>query len=93
MNGHRPRHSLAQLLEQRESAIVVTLVSKHGARISLNPGSLVCELINTVRGLGDRQVMDELADVVSIAGDLRSRVNPKYRFDRPGPLRLGRGSA
>ena len=62
-------------------AIVVTLLSKHGAPISPNPGSLVYELINAVRGLGDRQVMDVLAEVVATAGDLRSRVNPKYRFD------------
>lgn len=81
MIGYRTRYSLAQLLEQQEAAIVVTLLSKHGAPISPNPGSLVYELINAVRGLGDRQVMDVLAEVVATAGDLRSRVNPKYRFD------------
>ena len=67
MIGHRTRYSLAQLLEQQDPAIVVTLLRKHGAPISVNPGSLVYELINAVRGLGDRQVMDVLAEVVATA--------------------------
>jgi hypothetical protein len=79
--GHRTRYSLAQLLEQQETAIVVTLLSKHGARISLNHGSQVYDLVNAVRGLGDREAMGVLAEVLATAGDLRFRVNPKYRFD------------
>lgn len=81
MIGHRTRYSLAQLLEQQDPAIVVALMSKHGAPASLDHGQLMFGLITIIRGLGDRQVMDVLAEVVATAGDLRSRINPKYRFD------------
>jgi hypothetical protein len=79
--GHRTRYSLAQLLEQQEPAIVVTLLAKHGGRPALGQGTIMYDLLNAVRGLNDHQVMAVLAEVVATAGDLRSRVNPKYRFD------------
>lgn len=79
--GNRTRHSLAQLLEQQEPALIVTLLSKYGARVSINYSSVTQGAVNAVRSLPDHQVMDVLAEVVATAGDLRFRVNPKYRFD------------
>lgn len=38
-------------------------------------------LLNTLRGLDERPLMLVLAEVVVTKGDLRARVNPKYRFD------------
>lgn len=49
--------------------------------LSLSPGQLLYGLLNIVRGLDDRALMLVLAEIVATQGDLRSRVNPKYRFD------------
>ena len=38
-------------------------------------------LLNTLRDLDDRTLMLALAEVVATSGDLRAKVNPKYRFD------------
>lgn len=38
-------------------------------------------LLNTLRDLDDRTLMLVLAEVFATLGDLRARVNPKYRFD------------
>ncbi len=81
MIGHRTRYSLAQLLEQQDPPLVAVLFGKHGARVSLHHGQMLYDILNIVRGLGDRPVLDVLAEVVATAGDLRSRINPKYRFD------------
>jgi hypothetical protein len=81
MISRRSRFSLAQLLEQQEPSIIVTLISKHGGRISLERGGVMHDLLDAVRGLDDRQVMDVLAEVIATASDLRFRVSPKNRFD------------
>ena len=81
MIGLRTRYSLAQLLEQQEPQLIVALLTKHGARVSLQHGQVLCEIVNIVRGLGDRDVLSVLAEVVATAGDLRHRIAPKYRFD------------
>lgn len=81
MIGQRTRYSLAQLLEQQETARVVTLIAKHGGQISLNHGTVLHDLVNALRGLNDRQTMAVMAEVIATSGDLRFRVNPKYRFD------------
>jgi len=44
-------------------------------------GQLLYGLLNTLRDLDDRTLMLALAEVVATTGDLRARVNPKYRFD------------
>lgn len=81
MIGHRTRYSLAQFLELQEAAVVITLIAKHGGRISLNQGTLLYDLVNALQGLTDQQTMSVLAEVIATAFDLRFRVNPKYRFD------------
>lgn len=82
MIGQRTRHSFAQFLELQEPMISIVLLGKYGVQhLSLSRGNLLYELLNTLRGLDDCALMLTLAEVVATAGDLRTRVNPKYRFD------------
>ncbi|WP_206093549.1 hypothetical protein [Pandoraea sp. ISTKB] len=82
MISARSRHSLAQFLELQEPMVSVVLLSKHGAQhLALSTTQLLYRLLDTIRGLDDRTLMHVLAEVVATTGDLRSRVNPKYRFD------------
>ena len=82
MIGTRARHSLAQFLELQEPVVSIVLFSKYGIQhLSLSPGQLLYSLLNIVRGLDDRTLILVLAEIVATKGDLRSRVNPKYRFD------------
>ena len=82
MIGSRARHSLAQFLELRELVASIVLFSKYRVQhLSLSPGQLLYGLLNVVRVLDDRTLMLVLAEIVVAQGDLRSRVNPKYRFD------------
>ncbi len=82
MIGLRTRHSFAQFLELQEPAVSIVLLGKYGvAHLSLTSSQLLSQLNNIARGLDDQTIMLVLSEVVSTAGDLRSRVNPKYRFD------------
>lgn len=82
MIGSRARHSLAQFLELQEPVVSIVLFSKYGMQhLSLAHGQLLFGLLHLVRDLDDRTLMQVLAEVVATQGDLRARVNPKYRFD------------
>lgn len=82
MIEQRTRHSFAQFLELQEPMISIVLLGKYGVQhLSLSQGQLLYELLNTLRGLDDRTIMLALSEVVATSGDLRARVNPKYRFD------------
>lgn len=82
MIGSRARHSLAQFLELQEPTVTIVMLSKYGIQhLSLAPGQLLFGLLNILRDLNDRTLMLVLAEIVATQGDLRSRVNPKYRFD------------
>lgn len=82
MIGTRTRHSLAQFLELQESAVSIVMLSKYGVQhLSLSREQRLFELLNIVRDLDDRTLMLILAEIVATQGDLRSRVNPKYRFN------------
>ncbi|WP_126531682.1 hypothetical protein [Serratia rubidaea] len=60
----------------------IVLLGKYGVQqLSLPHGQLLYGLLNTLRDLDDRTLMLALAEVVATTGDLRARVNPKYRFD------------
>ncbi len=57
------------------------ILGKYGVQqLSLSRGQLLYDLLNTLRGLDDRTLMLALSEVVATTGDLRARVNPKYRF-------------
>ncbi|HSD16071.1 MAG TPA: hypothetical protein VLC71_02270 [Thermomonas sp.] len=82
MIGQRTRHSFAQFLELQEPIISMVLLGKYGAQPpSLSNGQQLYGLLNALRDLDDRMLVQALAEVVATAGDLRARVNPKYRFD------------
>src|SRR5574337_649441 len=82
MIGTRTRYSLAQFLELHETMVSIVLLSKYGVQhLSLSPGQLLYGLLNTLRGLDDIPLMLVLAEIAATAGDLRARVNPKYRFN------------
>ncbi len=82
MIGSRTRYSFAQFLELQEPMVSLVLLGKYGVQhLSLSPGQLLYGLLNTLRGLDDRTIMLALSEVVATPGDLRARVNPKYRFD------------
>lgn len=58
------------------------VLSKYGVQqLSFAKGQLLYELLEVVRTLDDLTLMHVLAEVVATQGDLRARVNPKYRFD------------
>ena len=82
MIGHRTRYSFAQFLELQEPMISIVLLSKYGVQhLSFSRGQLLYELLNILRDLDDHITMQVLAEVVATQGDLRTRVNPKYRFE------------
>lgn len=82
MIGQRTRYSLAQFMELQEPINSIVLLGKYGVQhLSLPHGQLLYGLLNTLRDLDDRTLMLALAEVVATTGDLRARVNPKYRFD------------
>ena len=82
MIGSRTRHSLVQFLLLQEPSIAILMFSKYDVQhLSLSSDQLPYGLLNTVRGIDDRTLVQVLAEIVATRGDLRSRVNPKYRFD------------
>ena len=81
MIGSRTRHSIAQFMELQEPAVSLVLLSKYGVQhLSLSPGQLLYGLLNTFRVLDDRVLLLVLTEIMATTGDLRARVNPKYRF-------------
>jgi len=82
MIGKRTRHSFAQFLELQDPMISIVLLGKYSVQhVSLSQGQQLFGLLNVLRDLDDRTLMLALSEVVATAGDLRARVNPKYRFD------------
>lgn len=80
MIGSRTRHSLVQFLELHEPGVSLVLLSRYGVQhLSLSPSQLLYGLLNTFRGLDDRVLILVLTEIVATTGDLRARVNPKYR--------------
>ena len=82
MIGQRTRYSFAQFLELQAAMNSIVLLGKYGVHLSsLSHGQLLYGLVNALRDLEDRILMLVLAEIVATSGDLRARVNPKYRFD------------
>lgn len=68
-------------MELQEPAVSLVLLSKYGVQhLSLSPGQLLYGLLNTFRVLDDRVLLLVLTEIMATTGDLRARVNPKYRF-------------
>lgn len=81
MIGSRSRYSLAQFLELQETSFVIVLLSKYNAHISGGIGQLLMALANTFRSQDDDTVLSILDEIMRTSGDLRARINPKYRYD------------
>jgi len=82
MIGQRTRYSLVQFLALQEPINLIVLFGKYGRQdLSLSHGQLLHDLLNTLQDFDDRELMLVLGEVVETSGDLRARVNPKYRFD------------
>lgn len=81
MIGTRSRYSLAQFLELQEASFVIVLLNKHGARFSVENGKLLAALVDNLRSQDDETVLSTLDEITRTGGDLRARVNPKYRYD------------
>ncbi len=82
MIGQRTRYSFAQFLELQEPMISIVLLGKYGVQpLSFSRAQLLYELLNILRSLDDYTIQQVLSEVVATQGDLRTRVNPKYRFD------------
>lgn len=81
MIGYRTRCSLAQFLELYETDFVVVLVSKHGIQISVEDVMVLTELTECIRSASDETLLSLVEEIARTSGDLRARVNPKYRYD------------
>ncbi|MFL9883241.1 hypothetical protein PQR66_09405 [Paraburkholderia agricolaris] len=82
MIGKRTRLSLVQFLALQEPALAVLLLSKHGAQhVSLMVAEPLSDLSHILQTLDEPILMRVFAEIVATPGDLRARVNPKYRFD------------
>ena len=81
MIGSRTRHSLAQFLALQETDFIVVLLSKHGIRISVNNRSVLFDLNNCLQSASDEHLLALVQEIARTSGDLRFRVNPKYRYD------------
>lgn len=82
MISHRTRHSLAQLLELQAPQMVVVLLAKHGGHASFPNDQFLTGVLHWLKSADERTVMQVLSEIMSTSGDLRSRINPKYRFDQ-----------
>ena len=82
MLSKRTKISLCQLLAMYEPGLLKVLFEKRD--LSSNPGyyaSVEEGLLNGIAAGSEAQLSDLLNEVVRTRGDLRSRANPKYRFD------------
>jgi hypothetical protein len=82
MLSKRTLASFAQLFELFETTHVIVMFGKHELRLSVEGGALLFSVNAALRSQSTaRGVMSLLEEVVRTQGDLRSRINPKYRFD------------
>ncbi len=66
MIGSRTRHSLVQFLALQGPEIAIVMFSKYGVQhLSLSSDQLLYGLLNIVRALDDRTLMQVLAEIVA----------------------------
>lgn len=81
MIGSRTLFSLAQFLELHDTAFVVVLMNKHDIPSSIDDGMLLTDVLLFLNSVNGEEVLSLLEEIVRTSGDLRARVNPKYRYD------------
>lgn len=58
------------------------MLGKYGVQnLPVSPGQSLYFLLSALREVEDRILLLVLAEIAATSGDLRARVNPKYRFD------------
>lgn len=74
--------SLSQFLALLETDFVLVLCEKHGQRMSIESGALLTTMNrNFTFTDSPAKLLAIVEEIARTKGDLRSRVNPKYRFD------------
>lgn len=74
--------SLSQFLAIQEVDFVLVLCDKHGLQMSMENGALLTRLNRNFTSAAQPQMILAIVDEITrTKGDLRTRVNPKYRFD------------
>lgn len=81
MIGSRSRYSLAQFLAIHEPDFVVVLLGKHQLQSSVGDGQFLTDVLRSIRNGADATVLSLIEELARTSGDLRSRINPKYRHD------------
>lgn len=81
MIGSRTRYSLAQFLSLHEPDFVVVLLGKHQLQSAVGDGQFLTDVLRSIRNAADATVLSLIEELARTSGDLRSRINPKYRHD------------
>jgi hypothetical protein len=81
MLSQRTRLSLCQFLALQESTVCTVLHGKAGIFSDLYPALLLRGLMDALTGADQNALMVVLDEIVRTQGNLRSAVNPRYRFD------------
>lgn len=82
MLSKRTLASFAQFFELFEATQVSAIFGKHGLRLTMEGGAILFSVNNALRDQSTQPgVMSLLEEVFRTQGDLRNRVNPRYRFD------------
>lgn len=81
MISSRTRYSLAQFFGLHELDFVAVLLGKHQLHSSFGKGQSLTDILRSIRNATDDIVLSLLEEVTQTSGDLRSRINPKYRHD------------
>jgi hypothetical protein len=84
MLSTRTVFSLAQYLALQERNFASALLMKHGLHgLSFQIATqTISEIIDALQSCGEDQLTALLDEIARTRGDLRSRVNPKYRYDQ-----------
>lgn len=81
MIGDRTLRSLAQFLALLETDFVIVLCAKHGLHMSVEGAGLLQALVRVFRNDDGAKVLALLEEIARTRGDLRARINPRYRFE------------
>jgi len=81
MVGSRTIGSLAQYLALQEVDFFLVLLAKHGIHANVERRKLLRSLVEYLESAMEQQVLALLDEIARTRGDLRTRVNPKYRYE------------
>src|SRR5258708_20339968 len=81
MLNSRTLASLAQFLAIQETDVGLGLLGKDGIRLSVEDGALLTTLNRGLAFSDKEKVLAVLEEIARTGGDLRVRINPRYRYD------------